>query len=98
MKSLFIYLFTLSKLVTNGLNYSFLNVISVISILCGIFVIVTKNPIVSALFLTELSVSIGGYLITLGINFIDSSYLLVCVIAALILFLFVSLFILLVNI
>ena len=60
-----------------------------ISILSGIFVIVSKNPIVSVLFLIVLFISIAGYLMMLGINFIGLSYLLVYVGAVSILFLFI---------
>lgn len=82
-------LFILNEIITNSLNYNFLNVISVISILCGILVIISKNPIVSVLFLIGLFISIAGYLMMLGINFIGLSYLLVYVGAVSILFLFI---------
>lgn len=79
----------LNEITTNGMNYNILNIISVISILCGISVIVSKNPIVSVLFLIGLFITIAGYLMTLGINFIGLSYLLVYVGAVSILFLFI---------
>jgi NADH-ubiquinone oxidoreductase chain 6 len=60
-----------------------------IAILCGILVIISKNPIVSALFLIGLFLSISCYLILLGLNFIGLSYLLVYVGAVSILFLFI---------
>lgn len=82
-------LYILNEIVTNALSYNLLNVISIISVLCGIFVIVSKNPIVSVLFLIGLFVSIAGYLMMLGINFIGLSYLLVYVGAVSILFLFI---------
>ena len=59
------------------------------SILCGIFVIISKNPIISVLFLIGLFSSIAVYLIILGINFIGLSYLLVYIGAVSILFLFI---------
>jgi NADH-ubiquinone oxidoreductase chain 6 len=74
---------------TNNLNYNFLTVISVIAILCGILVIISKNPIVSVLFLIGLFITIAIYLMMLGINFIGLSYLLVYVGAVSILFLFI---------
>jgi NADH-ubiquinone oxidoreductase chain 6 len=74
---------------TNGLFYNLLNIISVTSVLCGIFVIISKNPIVSVLFLIGLFLNIAGYLMMLGINFIGLSYLLVYVGAVSILFLFI---------
>nr|YP_009442464.1 NADH dehydrogenase subunit 6 [Cladonia rangiferina]ATO89310.1 NADH dehydrogenase subunit 6 [Cladonia rangiferina] len=74
---------------TNGYKTEFLNVISLASILSGIFVIISKNPIVSVLFLIGLFLSIACYLFILGINFIGLSYLLVYVGAVSILFLFI---------
>ncbi len=52
-------------------------------------VIISKNPIISVLFLIGLFLSISTYLILLGINFIGLSYLLVYVGAVSILFLFI---------
>lgn len=82
-------LFILNEIITNNLNYNLLNVISIVSVLCGILVIISKNPIVSVLFLIGLFMSIAGYLMMLGINFIGLSYLLVYVGAVSILFLFI---------
>jgi len=82
-------LFILNETFTNGLNYSLLSVIEITSIICGIFVIVSKNPIVSVLFLIGLFLNISSYLMMLGINFIGLSYLLVYVGAVSILFLFI---------
>nr|YP_010632642.1 NADH dehydrogenase subunit 6 [Cladonia furcata]WBP63448.1 NADH dehydrogenase subunit 6 [Cladonia furcata]WBP63572.1 NADH dehydrogenase subunit 6 [Cladonia furcata] len=73
----------------NGFKTEFLNIISLASILSGIFVIISKNPIVSVLFLIGLFLSIACYLFILGINFIGLSYLLVYVGAVSILFLFI---------
>jgi NADH-ubiquinone oxidoreductase chain 6 len=82
-------LFILNETFTNGYRVEILDFISLASILCGIFVIISKNPIVSVLFLIGLFLSISGYLIMLGINFIGLSYLLVYVGAVSILFLFI---------
>jgi len=82
-------LFILNETFTNGLNYNIINFISLTSILCGIFVIISKNPIVSVLFLIGLFLNIAGYLMMLGMNFIGLSYLLVYVGAISILFLFI---------
>ena len=82
-------LFILNEITTNGLNFNLLNIISLVAILCGILVIISKNPIVSVLFLIGLFISIAGYLMMLGINFIGLSYLLVYVGAVSILFLFI---------
>ena len=82
-------LYILNETFTNGLTYNLLYVISALSILCGILVIISKNPIVSVLFLIGLFLNIAGYLMMLGINFIGLSYLLVYVGAVSILFLFI---------
>ena len=82
-------LYFLNEIITNGLNYNILNIISAVAILCGIFVIISKNPIVSVLFLIGLFLTIACYLMMLGINFIGLSYLLVYVGAVSILFLFI---------
>ena len=82
-------LFILNETFTNGLNYNILNIVSILSVLCGVFVIISKNPIVSVLFLISLFLNIAGYLMILGINFIGLSYLLVYVGAISILFLFI---------
>ena len=74
---------------TNGYTIEILDIISIIAIVSGIFVIISKNPIVSVLFLIGLFLSISSYLIILGINFIGLSYLLVYVGAVSILFLFI---------
>jgi NADH-ubiquinone oxidoreductase chain 6 len=82
-------LYILIESYTNGYSVEVLDIISLVSVLCGILVIVSKNPIVSVLFLIGLFLSISCYLITLGLNFIGLSYLLVYVGAVSILFLFI---------
>jgi NADH-ubiquinone oxidoreductase chain 6 len=82
-------LFILNETFTNGYRIEILNIISIIAIISGILVIISKNPIVSVLFLIGLFLSISSYLIILGINFIGLSYLLVYVGAVSILFLFI---------
>jgi NADH-ubiquinone oxidoreductase chain 6 len=74
---------------SNGYRDEVLDILSLASIFCGILVIISKNPIVSVLFLIGLFFSISCYLIVLGINFIGLSYLLVYVGAVSILFLFI---------
>src|SRR6266487_1341143 len=81
-------IFILNETFTNGYRIEILNFISAASIISGIFII-SKNPIVSVLFLIGLFLSISSYLIILGINFIGLSYLLVYVGAVSILFLFI---------
>ena len=73
----------------NGFLDIFIDIISLLSILFGINVINSKNPIVSVLFLIGLFISISLNLILLGYNFIGLSYLLVYVGAVSILFLFI---------
>ena len=75
--------------ITTGYTLAFLDLISLISILLTILVIISKNPIVSVLFLIGLFFNIACYLILLGINFVGLSYLLVYVGAVSILFLFI---------
>ena len=70
-----------------GYRAEILDIISLVAILCGILVIISKNPIVSVLFLIGLFLSISSYLIILGLSFIGLSYLLVYVGAVSILFL-----------
>ena len=82
-------LFILSETYTNGYRIEILDIISLFAILCGILVIISKNPIVSVLFLIGLFLSISSYLIILGLNFIGLSYLLVYVGAVSILFFFI---------
>lgn len=82
-------IFILNESFTNGYRIEILDFISIISIISGIFVIISKNPIVSVLFLIGLFLSISSYLIILGINFIGLSYLLVYVGAVSILFIFI---------
>src|ERR1700735_1693380 len=95
MRYLVIYLFFMSnmfllnEIYTNGYKPETLDILSLAAILCGILVIISKNPIVSVLFLIGLFLSIASYLIVLGLNFIGLSYLLVYVGAVSILFLFI---------
>jgi NADH-ubiquinone oxidoreductase chain 6 len=81
--------FLLSETFTNGYKAEVLDILSILAVLCGILVIISKNPIVSVLFLIGLFLSIASYLMTLGLNFIGLSYLLVYVGAVSILFLFI---------
>lgn len=82
-------IFILNETYTNGYRVEILDFLSLLSILCGVFVIISKNPIVSILFLIGLFLSVSIYLIILGLNFIGISYLLVYVGAVSILFLFI---------
>ena len=82
-------IYILNEIITNSQNYNILNLVSLLSILSGILVITSKNPIVSVLFLIGLFLTIASYLMMLGVNFIGLSYLLVYVGAVSILFLFI---------
>lgn len=66
-----------------------LDFIIILSIIAGIFTIISKNPIVSVLHLILLFSCISCYLIFLGLKFLGLSYLLVYVGAVSILFLFI---------
>ena len=72
-----------------GFSTGFLDIFAILSIFLAIFIIVTKNPIISVLYLILLFSSISCYLIFIGIKFIGISYLLVYVGAVSILFLFI---------
>lgn len=85
MNNLFVFLDNF----INGYFNGNIELISILSILCGIFVIISKNPIISVLFLIGLFLCVSGYLMFLGLNFIALSYLLVYVGAVSILFLFI---------
>jgi len=82
-------IYKLLETYTAGYTGEFLDILSLISIIFGIFTIISKNPIVSVLFLIFLFSSVSIYLIMLGINFVGISYLLVYVGAVSILFLFI---------
>jgi len=82
-------LFLINETFTNGYITNTLDIISLLAILFGIFVIISKNPIVSVLFLIGLFACISSYLILLGLTFIGLSYLIVYIGAVSILFLFI---------
>lgn len=82
-------IYLLNETITNGYRAEVLDIISLLAVLSGILVIISKNPIVSVLFLIGLFLSIASYLMILGLNFIGLSYLLVYVGAVSILFLFI---------
>ncbi len=82
-------LFLINETFTNGYVSEILNIIYLFVILCGIFVIISKNPIVSVLFLIGLFSGVSCYLIILGLSFIGLSYLIVYIGAVSILFLFI---------
>jgi len=77
-----------SEIYTNGYFIIWLNIISIISIISGIFVIITRNPVIAVLYLIALFLEISGYLLLIGMSFIGLSYILVYISAVSILFLF----------
>src|SRR5699024_1323859 len=83
------YLYILSDITTNGYRVAYLDIFYFICILFGVYIIISKNPIVSVLFLIGLFSTISAYLILVGINFIVISYVLVYVGAVSILFVFI---------
>jgi NADH-ubiquinone oxidoreductase chain 6 len=82
-------LFIIDELYTSGFDTNFLDIISLFIILCGVLIIISKNPIISVLFLIGLFGGVASYLILLGLNFIGFSYLIVYIGAVSILFLFI---------
>lgn len=82
-------LYIIKETTFSGYKEINLNLLYIIAIILGIFVIISKNPIVSVLYLIGLFLSISCYLILIGLNFIGLSYLLVYIGAVSILFLFI---------
>ena len=78
-----------SESIFNGYSIINLDLLSILSILFGISVVISNNPIISVLFLIGLFLSISGYLILTGLNFLGLAYLLVYIGAVSILFLFI---------
>ena len=82
-------LFSIEHYLFNGFFIHFLNVVGFVALFAGVLTIITKNPVVSVLFLILLFGCIATYLIFIGLKFIGLSYLLVYVGAVSILFLFI---------
>jgi NADH-ubiquinone oxidoreductase chain 6 len=82
-------LFVLVDNYLNGYKIQLLVLISLVSLLCGVFVIISKNPIISVLFLIGLFLCISTYLMLSGMTFIGIAYLVVYIGAVSILFLFI---------
>jgi len=82
-------LFIIEEFNNYGYNSKMLDLISLLCILCAVLVIISKNPIISILFLIGLFLNISAYLIIVGLGFIGLSYLLVYVGAVSILFIFI---------
>lgn len=82
-------LFSINSNFFSGFNINFLDIICFIAFFAGVLTIITKNPVVSVLFLILLFGCIAAFLIFIGLKFIGLSYLLVYVGAVSILFLFI---------
>jgi NADH-ubiquinone oxidoreductase chain 6 len=82
-------LIIINENITNGYQEGVLNIFYLFIILCSIFVIIAKNPVISVLFLIGLFSAVACYLIMIGLNFIGLSYIIVYVGAVSILFLFI---------
>lgn len=82
-------MFVLIDSYLNGYKILLLELISLISLISGIFVLINKNPIISVLFLIGLFLCISIYLMLSGMVFIGIAYLLVYIGAVSILFLFI---------
>lgn len=67
----------------------FIDILFFGTLLSGILVITSKNPVISVIFLISVFINAAGYLILLGIGFIGISYIIVYVGAIAVLFLFV---------
>jgi NADH-ubiquinone oxidoreductase chain 6 len=82
------YFYLIEKII-NGYNINFLDILFWLAVLFSILVIISKNPIVSVLYLIGLFGSVSSYLLTLGFHFMALSYLIVYIGAVSILFLFI---------
>lgn len=82
-------LFIINESFTNGYKSEILDIICILVILSGIFVIISKNAIISLLFLIGLFAGISSYLLIIGLSFLGLAYLVVYIGAVSILFLFI---------
>ena len=81
--------YLISTVVTIGYSTLILYLLSLLAVVSAVFVIVSKNPVVSVLFLIGLFFFIAFFLILIDVDFIGISYILVYVGAVSILFLFI---------
>ena len=82
-------LLVVNEIFTNKYSIEILDILSIFIVICGIYIIISKNPIVSILFLIGLFGGISSYLILIGLSFIGLAYLIIYVGAVSILFLFI---------
>ena len=71
------------------LNKMVLDLLTFGTLLSGIFVITSKNPVIAVVFLISTFINAAGYLIISGISFVGLTYIIVYVGAITVLFLFV---------
>jgi NADH-ubiquinone oxidoreductase chain 6 len=83
------YILLINDYTSNGFSYKFLDLIYLTSIIFGICTIITRNPVISVLYLIGLFVSIASLLLLVGFHFLGLSYIVVYVGAISILFLFI---------
>ena len=88
IKAMYI-LFVLNDGIYKGYLDNSIILIDIICAIVAVFTIISKNPIVSVLFLISLFLTISIHLLVSGLSFIGLSYLLVYVGAVSILFLFI---------
>ncbi len=84
-----INLFFVNEILSNKYSIEALDILSIFIVICGIYTIISKNPIVSILYLIGLFGGVSSYLILIGLSFIGLSYLIIYVGAVSILFLFI---------
>jgi NADH-ubiquinone oxidoreductase chain 6 len=82
-------IFLLNDSITNGFRIEFVDTIYLVSAFLALLTIISRNPVVSVLYLIGLFVNVAGLLILMGYNFIGLAYILVYVGAVSILFLFI---------
>lgn len=82
-------LYIVNETIYNGYLHISITFVDTICVIVAIFTVISKNPIVSVLFLISLFLGIAIHLLTSGLSFIGLSYLLVYVGAVSILFLFI---------
>src|ERR1700753_666263 len=66
-----------------------IDILAFSTLLSGVLVITSKNPVIAVLFLISVFINAAGYLILLGVGFIGISYIIVYIGAITVLFLFV---------
>jgi NADH-ubiquinone oxidoreductase chain 6 len=84
-----INLFFVNEILSNKYSIEALDALSIFIVICGIYTIISKNPIVSILYLIGLFGGVSSYLILIGLSFIGLSYIIIYVGAVSILFLFI---------